>query len=117
MDIENEFDELVIDPLVGDIVSQESRYFKDANTIEYDNCKMYDIPQLIDIPSNEDDEYFTVTSSYESRLDKVAYDYYENSKYWWIIALVNNINNPFESMIKDTLVIPSLTNLILSEVI
>lgn len=116
-EMENEFDELEIDPLVEDIVPQESRYFKNANVVEYDNVKMYDIPQLIDIESTEEDEFFTIPSGYESRLDKVASDYYENSKYWWIIALFNNVDNPFLPMFMETMSIPSLTNLLLSEVI
>jgi nucleoid-associated protein YgaU len=28
-------------------------------------------------------------------LDIVSYTYYDNSEYWWVIAMVNSIINPF----------------------
>lgn len=114
----NEFDEIELDPLVEELVPQDSRYFKDAITVEYEGCKMYDIPQVIDIPPNdEDDDLFVVTSDCLSRLDKVSNEYYETSKYWWIIGLVNKVSDPFDPMFKKTLRVPSLNDVIISGVI
>jgi hypothetical protein len=31
-------------------------------------------------------------------LDTIAYQYYENDSLWWIIAMTNNIVNPFEEL-------------------
>lgn len=30
--------------------------------------------------------------------ENIAYKQYENPQLWWIIAMVNNINNPFEEL-------------------
>lgn len=38
----------------------------------------------------------------------LAYDFYGNSKYWWIIADVNKIINPFELEVNSNLIIPDI---------
>jgi len=46
------------------------------------------------IPLRDDDMY--VASETGDRLDTLAYQYYEDSSLWWIIASANNIHNaPF----------------------
>lgn len=52
------------------------------------------------------DIYHMVT--YSDRLDTLAFQYYRNSKYWWIIADVNDVLNPFELTVGQTLIIPDL---------
>ncbi len=37
----------------------------------------------------------------DSRLDRLANDLYDNPNYWWIILLINNINNPFDWILDD----------------
>lgn len=47
-----------------------------------------------EIPLRDDDIY--VASETGDRLDTLAYQYYEDSSLWWIIASANNIHNaPF----------------------
>ena len=41
------------------------------------------------VPHKEQD-FFVQASEYD-RLDQLAYKYYNNTAYWWIIALANNI--------------------------
>ena len=44
-----------------------------------------------------------------NRPDSIAFDVYGNSKYWWIIAMANDINDPFTGFYKGrTLIIPEL---------
>lgn len=44
-----------------------------------------------------------------NRPDAIAYEVYGNSKYWWLIALRNDIKEPFYEFFKGrTLKIPSL---------
>jgi hypothetical protein len=46
------------------------------------------------IPLRDDDVY--VATETGDRLDTLAYQYYEDSSLWWIIASANNIHNaPF----------------------
>jgi len=44
---------------------------------------------------NSDDVYHVVKSNEENRLDLISYRYYGTSKYWWVIALVNELYDPF----------------------
>ena len=46
------------------------------------------------IPLKDNDIY--VASETGDRLDTLAYQYYNNASYWWVIASANNIHNaPF----------------------
>lgn len=54
----------------------------------------------------KDDILHPVTDS--DTLGSLAYDYYGNSKYWWIIADINKIFNPFELTVNSNLIIPNL---------
>ncbi len=54
------------------------------------------------VPINDQDTYI-ITSGIE-RLDKLAYDFYDDATLWWIIAESN-------SLPKGTLIIPANTRL------
>ncbi len=44
-----------------------------------------------------------------NRPDSIAFDVYGNAKYWWIIAMANDITDPFTAFYKGrTLIIPEL---------
>lgn len=47
------------------------------------------------------------------RIDMLAFRYYGNSKYWWAIADINRVLNPFQLEVGSILVIPDI-NLIQS---
>lgn len=57
--------------------------------------------------SNED-EYFTVTKSEEDRLDLIANYFYSTPRYWWVIALANDIIDPFDIPVGTQLRIPPI---------
>ena len=44
-----------------------------------------------EIPVRDDDIY--VATETGDRLDTLAYQYYNNASYWWIIASANNIHD------------------------
>lgn len=46
--------------------------------------------------------YTTHEVSDSDWLDTIAHKYYEISGLWWVIALFNGINNPFEELIPGT---------------
>jgi hypothetical protein len=56
----------------------------------------------------EQDLYHIVTF-YDS-YDILAFKYYGNSKYWWVIAEANEAVNPFELEPGTSIVIPNLSN-------
>lgn len=62
----------------------------------------------IEIPESNSDNYHEVGSGEVNRLDLIAYQYYNNARLWWIIALANNIKNPLILEVGDLLRVPSL---------
>jgi hypothetical protein len=48
-----------------------------------------------DVPINEEDSYIITTLG--DRLDLIAYDFYGDPTYWWVIASANSL--PGDSMI------------------
>ena len=60
------------------------------------------------IPEDPSDSYHTVKTSEEFRLDLISFKHYTTARYWWVIALANNIMNPFVApSVDDILRIPS----------
>lgn len=49
----------------------------------------------------------------EDNLDSLALKYYNNPTYWWIIAMFNNINDPFIKLSEyfDIIKIPSISSI------
>ena len=52
------------------------------------------------------DTYIKVPRQYENRIDLLAYKYYGNARFWWIIALANEIIDPFDLPVNTQLRIP-----------
>ncbi len=70
----------------------------------------YIIPLFLNTPSiffSEFDSYFEITIIDVFRLDLISYHYYSTPEYWWIIALANNILDPFNLVPGTILRIPS----------
>jgi len=71
-----------------------SRYDNNQTKKLADGRTVYRSRVYPEIPLRDDDIY--VASETGDRLDTLAYQYYNNSSYWWIIASANNIHNaPF----------------------
>ena len=71
-----------------------SRYENNGSKKINDGRVVYRSKIYPEIPLRDDDIY--VASEMGDRLDTLAYQYYEDSSLWWIIASANNIHNaPF----------------------
>lgn len=71
-----------------------SRYTNNETKKLNDGRNVYRSRIYPEIPLNDNDIY--VASETGDRLDTLAYQYYNNASYWWIIAAANNIHNaPF----------------------
>jgi hypothetical protein len=71
-----------------------SRYTNNETKKLNDGRNVYRSRIYPEIPLSDNDIY--VASETGDRLDTLAYQYYNNSSYWWIIASANNIHNaPF----------------------
>lgn len=64
-----------------------------ANIYQYtDGTVFFDTPDFPDFPTNDKDKYITIDESYVGRLDLVAFDKYKDPELWWVLALVNNLD-------------------------
>ena len=71
-----------------------SRYKNNEIKNTNDGRRVYRSKIYPQIPLSDDDIY--VATETGDRLDTLAYQYYEDSSLWWIIAAANNIHNaPF----------------------
>jgi len=53
-------------------------------------------------------KYYRIQEEDLMRPDLISYKAYRSVKYWWLIAFLNNINNPFVDMeVGDLIKIPS----------
>ena len=73
------------------MLPRTDRYYKN-NTTKYKYICYYDNNSILykDYPSDED--IFVATETGD-RFDTLAYQYYNDSTLWWIIACANNIHN------------------------
>lgn len=55
----------------------------------FDGKRVYTSNSLPTVPISESDIY--IYSNETTRLDSLAYEYYNNASLWWIIARANNI--------------------------
>lgn len=84
------------------------RTLKDADNgrMYHESWKIQGVPE-----SDNEDNYYTVTIDTENRLDLIAYSYYGSARYWWVVALANNILDPFTVPIGTRLRIPPMITL------
>jgi hypothetical protein len=67
-----------------------SRYQSSKTKKLYDGRIVFRPKIYPNIPFRDDDVY--VATELGDRLDTLAFDFYEDSTYWWIIASANNIH-------------------------
>jgi hypothetical protein len=63
------------------------------------------------IAEKDSDIYHEVQMHEENRLDIIANKYYGSPDLWWVIAMGNNIIDPFIVKVGDIIRIPNLTSL------
>lgn len=73
---------------------------------QYSNTQITDFyldlasfPTANELIADREPEYITVEPRHEYRMDLLSYDLYGNSKYWWVIALLNR--NQIQDPIRD----------------
>jgi len=97
------------DEHLDSVSNPKSRYRLTTLTVDdsvREGIKRFSTCVFPDIPMDSYQRY-TVTAADLGRLDRIAYQFYQDSALWWAIALVNNIDNMLEDMeIGDTLYIP-----------
>lgn len=94
------------------VYSNASRYKNLRRILDERDKKIYHetwIQKIVD-ESNED-IFIVVDESNKDRLDKLASEYYSDPRFWWVIALANNIIDPFDISLGTRLRIPPITSL------
>lgn len=89
-----------------------SRYQETLRIFDQSNDVYYQ--ETVDrktIPESNTDVFITVTKSSENRLDIIANMVYSYSLYWWVIAMANDIDDPFNVPIGTVLRCPPLASL------
>lgn len=66
-----------------------SRY-SDIKTKQGANGKQVLTSLTLPIIEERDDDVYIITNS-SDRLDALAFKYYGDARYWWVIAVVNNL--------------------------
>lgn len=89
-----------------------SRY-KNVRTIQDpDTAKIYhETVNPYSVEKAEKESTYIVGIETENRLDLISYRCYSTPKYWWVVALANNIIDPFDVPYGTVLRIPPLSQL------
>lgn len=65
----------------------------------------------LDIPITDEDSFHEISAKEENRIDLIAYQYYQNSKLWWVLVVANDIRDPLTLEVGKVLRIPSINSL------
>lgn len=85
-----------------------SRYYYTNYVKDENNYIVFNLFQTVSYDNDTSNiRYHIVTDSEANRLDKIAQKYYNDSTYWWLIAIANNIINPFILTAGTTIKIPN----------
>ena len=88
-----------------------SRYSNVNRIYDKNNIAYHETGNTLSIPESADDKYYKVDNISVNRLDIIAYKFYGYSIYWWIIAVANEIIDPFNIELDTILRIPPLSSI------
>lgn len=93
-------------PLVSRYMKTRLILDEETNILHHETVSNYIIKE------SDEDKFITITNNNENRLDVIAYNQYGNVKFWWVIAIANNIIDSFtEIPVGTVLRIPPIPNL------
>jgi len=101
-------------PLTGiNLKLRDYSRFKGQSIFRADDGRLYfGTFSKPDFPPAPSDHYHTIVEGEELRLDSIAYSYYRTPELWWVIALVNDIISPFDTLVVgDVLRIPDFNTI------
>ena len=99
-----------------DLTLRNNNLFRNGEIVVFDNSnEILLLRELVLLEGTLQDGYHTVLKN--DRLDVLAYNNYKNSvsdssKYWWVIADANNIDNPLDltELVGTEILIPNILN-------
>ena len=109
---------LVNSDILNSVLRKSSRYIN-LDIAEYSGKRCLNVPDSLNIKESENspDNTLIITGKLVNRLDLVSLQYYSTPRYWWILAYYNNLDNPYTLPHGTILRIPTLTTLLLNDLI
>lgn len=98
-----------VDPRRYEFLSRYSRTRRIDDTVN--GVRYHETYNVKNIPTTNSDRYVTVDRHNENRIDVISFEMYGSSLYWWVIALANNIVDPFIIPLGSILRIPQISSL------
>lgn len=102
-----------------DIELRENNLYVNGLHYIFSNGEELLLRPKLNLVGNERDQYHIVKK--DERIDLIAYKYYSNrvedsSKFWWVIADANDIQNPLDisEYVGKQILIPNISNLLLT---
>lgn len=102
-----------------EITLNGNNVYRNGSILLFDEGDGMLVRDTIDFVGGGEDMYHTVKQA--DRIDLLAYNYYKNrvadaSKFWWVIADANNIENPLDlsEFVGKDILIPNIMNALLT---
>lgn len=92
------------------VYEHTSRYGKYRQIVEDHVARIETFNQTF-VDKSEEDKFHVVGMEQENRLDMIANKYYSDPTLWWVIALANDLVDPFVIQPGTVLRIPPLISL------
>jgi len=95
-------------------IRSESRYVSTDLLIDPQSSSgvSWDLWKEIEFPVKQDDVTQVIEQGQGYRLDQLANRYYNNPRYWWVLAAANNLLIPDEELTPGTVIrVPSLSTI------
>lgn len=84
-----------------------SRYYHTSFVKNDENIILLNLFRTVDYTNDTENlQYHIVKPTEANRIDKIAHDYYGDSSFWWLIAIANNMINPFVLVPGTTIKVP-----------
>lgn len=77
---------------MADVKVNKNSWLNITPLFSHADATFWDTPVFPNFPPSDQDVFVTINSSYAGRLDLIAHDYYGDVDLWWVIALVNTLD-------------------------
>lgn len=95
----------------GQALDRLSRYGIYKRLVDEDGNVYIESPNKINIKPSKDDSFYMIESGYENRMDLISYKFYGTPLLWWVIAMMNKIQDPLDIKVGDILRIPTMRSI------
>jgi len=93
--------------------SKESSFSRMNFDSHYDDGTHVFLPafRVVEVPEGPFDQYYELGSDEEGRLDLVSYKFYGTTRLWWVLAMANQIKEPYRVAPGTQIRVPSIATI------